>query len=407
MTTVHIADDNFFHLTYCTNIHAAHGWKNVLSELRDYATALKARLSPNAPFGIGLRLSAEESAELLHGDSLDEFRGFLVSQGLYVAVINGFPFGSFHNRTIKADVFAPDWRDEQRVAYTLRLVHILKRLLPENLDGGISTCPLSYKAWIAPDDNSAWELMTRNVARVAAELVKVKRETNRFIHLDIEPEPDGLIENTTELLAFFESRLLTHGATYLADNLKVSVAEARDHLLEHIQVCFDTCHYAIEYEDPEEAFKRFARAGIKIGRIQISSALKIIIPSEAAPRAELMRRLAAFDEPTYLHQVIEREADGTLNHYPDLKQALPTLDNTGEREWRVHFHVPLFVEHYGLLGSTQSYNLKILDLLREQRPTRHLEIETYTWDVLPRALKQNLLDSIHREYLWVLDAFRD
>ncbi len=398
--------DHDLHLTYCTNIHPAQGWEAVFANLQRFAPALKARLAPDAPFGIGLRLSASESEELLQGDRLHEFGVWLRDNGLYVALINGFPFGSFHRRVIKEDVFAPDWRDEERVQYTLRLLRILDALLPAHLDGGISTSPLSYKRWIADGDDAAWETMTRNIARVAAALVQVRRESGKFIHLDIEPEPDGLIENTEETIAFFERRLLPQGAPLLASALGISLAEARRHLLEHVQVCFDTCHFAVEYEDAATALERLAAHGIGIGRVQVSAALKIPLP--AAPhRAELARQLAPFAESTYLHQVIERHDDGSLHHYGDLEAALPHLQNTAANQWRVHFHVPLFVADYGAFASTGDDLGATLHKVRAGALTRHLEIETYTWDVLPPALKEDLLASIDREYRWVLEALDD
>ncbi len=397
--------DGSFHLTYCTNIHPGNGWEEVFANLRQYAPALKERLSPDAPFGIGLRLSARESEELLEGDRLHRFRAFLQEHGLYVALINGFPFGSFHKRVIKDDVFAPDWRDEERVRYTLRLVEILKRLLPEGLDGGISTSPLSYKRWAGAGDPAASERLTRNIVRVAEALVRTRQETGKRIHLDIEPEPDGLIENSAETIAFFQDWLLPAGAPLLADALGVSAEEARGHLLDHVQVCFDTCHFAVEYEGIETALDRFARAGIQIGRVQISSALKVPLPPDEPGRAQLARQLEPFAESTYLHQVIEQGNDGALRRYPDLAQALPALSETEASEWRIHFHVPLFVGEYGRFGSTQAEILPLFRLLPHRPFTRHLEIETYTWDVLPPSLKQDLLESIHREYRWVLDAF--
>src|SRR4029453_11415487 len=144
---MHIRND--LHLTYCTNIHAADGWEAVYANIRQYATALKARFSPASPFGVGLRLSAREAGELLEGGRLIHFKAFLDDHGLYVAVINGFPYGPFHGTPVKASVYAPDWRDPARVSYTLDLIRILQALVPEAVDGGVSTAPLSYKPWMA------------------------------------------------------------------------------------------------------------------------------------------------------------------------------------------------------------------------------------------------------------------
>ena len=393
-----------FHLTYCTNIHPADVWDETFEQLRRYAPALKARLAPDAPFGIGLRLSSRESEELLEGDRLDQFRAFLDENGLYIAIINGFPFGSFHKRVIKENVFAPDWCEEERVNYTLRLIQILKHLLPAGLDGGISTLPLSYNRWIEDGDDAVWEVMTRNIVRVAEAMYKVRQRTGQFIHLDIEPEPDGLTENSDELIAFYRDRLLPVGAPLLAESLGIPVAEARDALREHIQVCFDTCHFAVEYEDAATALASFATAGIKVGRVQISSALRVPLPDDTGLRTALARHLEPFAESTYLHQVIERRAAGELHHYSDLAHALPMIHEPLAKEWRIHFHVPLFVEEFGTFGSTQGDIRTVFGLLHEAPFTTHLEIETYTWDVLPAHLKLDLLESIHREFRWVLEA---
>jgi sugar phosphate isomerase/epimerase len=394
--------DGSLQLTYCTNIHPGNGWEAVLGSLRRYVLPLKERLSPDAPFGIGLRLSADESEELSAGEPLWQFRRFLDDHGLYVAILNGFPYGRFHHARIKEDVFAPDWRSPERVDYTLRLAKILRELLPEGMDGGISTSPLSYKGWVSPDDAAAWESITRNVVRVAEALAIVHRESGRRIHLDIEPEPNGLIENSEETVAFFRDRLLPTGVPHLADVLEVSPDDAARALLDHVQVCYDTCHFAVEYETPAQALETLRRAGVGIGRAQISSALRIPLPDDPARRDDLARRLAPFAESTYLHQVIERRADGGLRRYPDLPDALPSIGEPGAREWRIHFHVPLFVGTYGDFGSTVEDNRAALRLLMDEPITRHLEIETYTWDVLPGPLKVDLLESIGREFAWVL-----
>ena len=398
--------DPFFHLTYCTNIHPSDGWEGLLANLRQYAPPLKRRLAPDSAFGIGLRLSSRESEEMLQEGRLDAFRDFLREHGLYVALINGFPFGSFHNRVIKDDVFAPDWRAEERVRYTLRLVEILTALLPPDLDGGISTLPLSYKRWYGAGETVPWEAMIRNLVRVVETLVRVRRDSGRLIHLDIEPEPDGLIENSAETVAFFEEWLLPAGAQLLARSLGVSVEEAREAVFEHVRVCFDTCHFAVEYEGGPEALERFARAGIRIGRVQVSSALKVPLPPDRRHRERLAVQLKPFAESTYLHQVIERAPGGELRRYPDLTEALPALVDAEAEEWRIHFHVPLFVKEYGHFESTQDDIDAVFARLPADRFTRHLEIETYTWDVLPRTLKQALLESIYQEYRWVQGALQ-
>lgn len=344
------------HLTYCTNIHPAVGWEAVLASLRAHAPALKARLSPDAPFGIGLRLSGAESAELLEGQRLARFREWLDGEGLYVFTINGFPYGTFHGQPVKADVHAPDWRSAERVAYTLRLAEILAALLPDDVDGTISTNPLSYRPWL---DEDGLRTATANMVRAGDAL----RGTR--IALAIEPEADGTLATCGDLIRWWPDEL------------------DRD----HVTVCFDACHAAVAYEEPEEALDALDAAGIRVGKAQLSAALTV--PAAAH------EQLRAFADPIYLHQVTER---GSNRSWPDLPQAL--ADDGGGDEWRVHFHVPIFVERYGALESTQEHLRRCIQRVR----TSHLEIETYTWDVLPADLKASSVDSIAREYEWVLDV---
>ena len=368
-----LGEDGFFGLTYCTNIHPAVGWPAVRASLERYAPTLKARLSPGQPFGLGLRLSGDESRELLQGTNLDEFAEWLDAHGLYVFSLNGFPYGTFHGTPVKAHVHAPDWRDDERVAYTLLLVHILARLLPADLDGSISTNPLSYKTWIDQSDRASWQLMARNLVRVADAMA----ETGRDIHLDLEPEPDGLLERSDELVRFFE------------DWLPAAVAR------KHIGVCFDTCHMAVAAETPALVLDRFDAYGIRVGKVQVSAGLVAPMPADR-------QSLARFADPVYLHQVTQRNTDNTWQHYPDLPEALAAPDEPRAAEWRIHFHTPLFVERYGPFGSTRASIVETLAELQRRRTCRILEIETYTWDVLPPDLKLDLSESIAREYEWVL-----
>jgi sugar phosphate isomerase/epimerase len=397
-----LGDGRDLQLTYCTNIHPANGWREVKANLERYPPALKARFAPQRPFGIGLRLAGNESRELLEGDELPRLRAFLDEHGLYVFTINGFPYGPFHKQPVKAEVHAPDWREDERVQYTLRLIEILAALLPDGVTGGISTSPLGYKPWVSPDDRQTWELLTRNVVRVAAALVRTHRERGKLIHLDIEPEPDGILETSGELVRFFTDWLLPAGAPWLADLVGLSTADARVALLEHIRVCFDTCHMAVAYEDPATMLDRYAAAGIRVGKVQISAALEVPFPSDQAERQAVRQALEPFAESVYLHQVGERDHDGGYHHYPDLQDALANVDDPRIAEWRIHFHTPIFVEQYGAFRSTQDQIRQALAEVTRRGAAEHLEIETYTWDVLPGDLKRDLFDSIAREYDWVL-----
>ncbi|MEH2094738.1 metabolite traffic protein EboE [Nostoc sp.] len=405
-----ITKNNNFHLTYCSNIHPGESWLEVFANLENYIPKLKSRLSPTEPFGIGLRLADVAAKELLESNNLAQFQTWLTQQDLYVFTLNGFPYGGFHRQVVKDQVYAPDWSTQERVNYTLNLAEILATLLPEGLDGGISTLPLSYKPWWVKD-HITFEIVLKqsclNIASVVIEMIRIHEETGKILHIDLEPEPDGLIENTSEVIDFYQNWLLPIGGNYLSEKLNIEQHLAEMKLLEHVRVCYDTCHFSVEYEEPQSVFVRLQSAGIKIGKIQISAAIKLKIPAEVEKRNLIVERLRPFAESTYLHQVIERRNDGTLHHYPDLITALPHLEQSLAEEWRTHFHVPIFIHDYQILQSTQDDIATVLHLLQTNNACSHLEIETYTWDVLPSEMKIDLLTSIQREYEWVLKLIRN
>ncbi len=393
-----------YHLSYCTNIHPGKSWDEVFASLERYALPLKRDLSPDKPFGIGLRLSRQASLELGKGKKLQDFRSWLQEKGCYVFTMNGFPYGGFHGQRVKDSVHEPDWTTRDRLDYTLLLFEQLAELLPDGMEGGISTSPLSYKPWFRDQPEkleAAFLSSTRHLLEVVEHLEEIHNRTGHYLHLDLEPEPDGLLENTEEVLDYYANWLLPMARDTFAHRLDGHAADQLVH--QYITVCYDVCHYAVAYEEPKETFLRMREAGIKVGKIQISAALKAFLPDDSRKRDNLGKALAAFNESTYLHQVIEKKEDGTLRQFPDLPEALATLDEAGAREWRCHFHVPLFVGSYGELDSTQDDIVKVLDIARREPLTHHLEVETYTWDVLPPALRVDLKESIERELRWVKD----
>ncbi len=401
-----LATTNDLHLTYCSNIHPGETWAEVESNLKQYIPQLKARLSPDDSFGVGLRLADIAARELLTGDNLVQFKAWLDEQDLYVFTLNGFPFGSFHHQVVKDKVYAPDWSTFERLDYTLKLIEILTILLPSNLDGGISTLPISYKPWWqnAEDKERILHKSSLNLGIAIAQLAQVYQQTGKLIHIDLEPEPDGMLENTQEMINFFQDWLLPIAGEWLQENSGVKQSVAENLIREHIRVCYDTCHFAVEYEEPEDIIRRFKNAGIKIGKIQLSSAIKIAIPPEQIQRQAILDKLYPFAESTYLHQVIANHGAGNLQHYADLSTALEHLLNTEAQEWRTHFHVPIFIPKFKLFESTQDHIVKLLKMLPNDAIGHHLEIETYTWEVLPTELKLDILTSIEREYQWVLSV---
>ncbi len=390
------------HLTYCSNIHAGETWSEVFNALKTHLPRVKEKVAADQDMGIGLRLSNQASLELIQS-GLQPFCDWMEQQGFYVFTMNGFPYGGFHRQTVKDQVHQPDWTKEERVNYTIRLFDILAQLLPKGQDGGISTSPLSYKLWWdQKQTDDVFKRSTENLLKVVEHLHHLNQKEGILMHLDIEPEPDGLIENSTETVDYFCKWLLPMAENTLPLLLGVDRYEARDIVLRHITVCYDVCHFAVAYENPALVMSRFASEGIKIGKIQISSALKMDFTGLQESMMAYKQAFGELHESTYLHQVIARDQDGNLHQYPDLPQGLKYIGKAGITEWRTHFHVPVFVESYGLLDSTQSDIVEVLNIWSNSTMTNHLEVETYTWEVLPKELQVEISSSIARELNWVV-----
>jgi hypothetical protein len=388
-------------LTYCTNIHAGENWQDHFAALKNNIPNVKSKVSPGQEFGIGLRLSNAASVEIMQGERLTEFKQWLSNERCYVFTMNGFPYGGFHNTVVKDQVHAPDWQTEDRIEYTIRLFKILESLLPPNEEGSISTSPLSYRHWYLEQEfDGVFVHTTNNILKVIEHLHNVHRSTGKILHMDIEPEPDGLLESGPEFIEWFEKYLLPLGSRRLKEVFGYSEEEAGDILRRHLRLCYDVCHFAVGYENHREVLDSLAKKNILVGKIQISAALKSLIPAKSDARAKVFAAFRDFDESTYLHQVVARQ-ESRLKRYPDLADALLDADNRETKEWRSHFHVPLFVEHYDILESTQEDIREVLRIHRAKPFTSHLEVETYTWEVLPEELRVPIGESIIREIQWV------
>ena len=395
------------HLTYCSNIHSGETWSDHFAKLRENIPLVKQQVSPFNPFGIGLRLSNVASLELRKQENLDEFRKWLNENECYLFTMNGFPYGGFHNTVVKDNVHAPDWLSADRVQYTIRLAQILAALLPEGMDGGISTSPLSYKFWHKEEDlPDVYQKATMHLLDVVDQLIRINRATGKLIHIDIEPEPDGLLGNGTEFMQWYVQYLVPMGTTFIQDRYKVNEDEATSLLREHVQICYDVCHFAICYEDHHHVIEQLRSLGIKTGKIQISAALKAPLSQNMDERKKVIDAFSTFNEPVYLHQVMAKKHNGQFILYRDMPLAIDDSENKYVVEWRAHFHVPLFVSSYGVLGSTRHEIEKVLAIHEATPFTFHLEIETYTWEVLPTEMRLPIGESIVRELKWVINVLK-
>jgi sugar phosphate isomerase/epimerase len=355
------------HLAYCANVHPAEDLDGVLAGLSRITGPVRERLGAER-LGVGLWLAADVVAELGSAANLERLRAALATAGAEVVTLNGFPYGGFSAEVVKHDVYVPDWADERRLAYTLGLARLLAELLPDDVaEGTISTLPLGWREGFAARADAA----RANLERLADGLRDVAADTGRRIRVGVEPEPGCVVETTTQL------------------------AEAIGGLAPDVLgACLDVCHLAVQFEDPRKAIGRVHDAGLDVVKAQVSSALRATDPSAA--RAEL----ATFVEPRFLHQTRERTEDGVVG-VDDLDLALDG-GLPGAGEWHVHFHVPV---HVDAPATTQDHLRVALPALADA--TRHLEVETYTWGVLPPAQRPaddaGLVEGLARELAWVRD----
>jgi hypothetical protein len=392
------------HLTYCTNIHAGESWAQVRANFDEFVLPIRRQAAPDRPFGVGLRLSSAAARDLSAPASLEEFQDLLARERLYVFTINGFPYGPFHGQPVKEDVYLPNWMQEERLSYTDQLADLLATLLPEGVNGTISTVPGAFAPLVEREQDA--ERMAVQLARHAAHLHLLHERTGKRMALALEPEPCCYLETVRETVDFFRDRLFGPAAreAFVAAS-GAAPAAAEGLLREHLTVCFDACHMAVEFEEPGASLAALDAEGIGIGKYQISAGLRLRFTGDPLGDRALRDALQDFADPVYLHQVVERREDGSLRRFLDLPGALEAaVHDHRAREWRIHFHVPLFREELGLFQSTQPYLRELIELLRREGRGGHWEVETYTWDVLPPEFRgEGVVGAVTRELGWVMD----
>ena len=163
----------------------------------------------------------------------------------------------------------------------------------------------------------------------------------------------------------------------------------------HLGVCHDICHSAVMFEEQDEALALYARHGIRVGKVQVSSALAC----HGAPKE--IAELAQFAEARYLHQTCVLEGSGRARFFSDLDLA---LDAMLDGFWRTHFHVPVYLESIGRLGTT-SKEIPSALLAASHIDPPCFEVETYAWSVLPPHLRErDLAAGIAKELQFTRDA---
>ena len=385
-------------LGYCTNVHPGQTVAEVEAGLDRYTVPVRAHVG--GALAAGLWLARPVVSELLsEPDGVHRFAERLAARGLSCYTLNAFPYGDFHSTRVKENVYLPDWASPDRLRYTEDCARVLAALLPHGVEGSISTVPLAFKPWHGdrlsggpgkaggrPDDFLAGAI--GQLIQLARRLARLREQTGTLVRLALEPEPLCLVETTDEALAFFE--LLRDRAAAAGELAAVET---------HIGVCYDVCHQAVEFEDVVESIQRLAAAGIRINKVHITCAIELEHPaSNDEGRAELAR----YVEPRYLHQTIGRSSSGDLVRAVDLTRQLalePDDRFRAANAWRVHFHVPVDAERLGPLRTTRDELRQALTAVAGLDYAPHLEVETYTWPVLPDGERVDLCEGLTRELL--------
>lgn len=374
-------------LSYCTNVHPGLTVVQVERGMTEFTVPAGQRFG--SPLAAGLWLAQPVIREFLaQPDGTKRFAARVAELGLCTYTLNAFPFGDFHSERVKENVYLPDWTQLSRLEYSWDCARVLAELiratLPAGADGSLSTVPLGFKTLATAADFEA--NCIRNLVEFARRLARLESETGQTIRLAIEPEPCCVLETTAETIVFFRR---------LRD--KAASDGALDAVQRHLGVCYDVCHQAVEFEDVAESIASLAREDIRINKVHITCALQVTNPGVNAAAREA---LAHFVESRYLHQTFARSLSGEVRRVLDLTTELarnPPTEFADADCWRIHFHVPVDAERIGPLETTRADLKKALGAVTKLAYAPHLEVETYTWNVLPGGDKPELVIGLARE----------
>lgn len=362
--------------------------EETLRNLRRYSVPVKAQHSATTEMGVGLWLSNRTATELLANQAeMDSFGRFLIEEGLETFTFNGFPFGNFHQPVVKHGVYKPTWFEPERLKYTKSLAQLINRFAPAG-DASISTLPI---VWGNPRPTTEQLDEAGSLLReIAQYLFEMEQQTGRLIYICIEPEPGCLLQRATDVIRFFEEHVFRPEQEYA--------------IRRHIRVCHDVCHSVVMAEPQQQALSTYQSAGLFVGKIQISSAVVVDFDSiDKQDRKQAVAELSAFAEDRYLHQTTIQLSGGEPEFFEDLPLALRTIDNPALASgvWRIHFHIPIYLERFGLLQASQQAIIECVSECRKYSDVKHFEVETYAWNVLPQELQQaDLVAGISEEMQW-------
>ncbi len=390
--------DHLGHLTYSTLVHPGDTWEEMRASLIRYAPAVKRIVAPDQAFGVSLRLSGASASTLVSSaEDRSRLKEFLAEENLYVYTVNAFPHGPFKGQRVMEQVYEPDWSTPERTSYTTTVADILADICGPDIAPTIQTAPLAFRPRVSGPSYVA--RFTRNLLQAVAHLIDLERRTGRKVKLALEPEPFCFLETTPETVDYFQRYVYsTEGTTALAVLTGLPASEVQGLVRRHLGVVFDICHQSVQFEDIPASLRLLVSAGIPIFKLQEAAALWV-----PEVTAESVAELGKFTGTIYLSQTTEQR-DGQLTRFLNLSDAIDAWNGApgGAREWRTHFHVPVFLDDLGPLGTTRFGIEQALRMHASTPLSDQLEIETYTWDVLPGQMKTgDITEYVSREIEWV------
>ena len=383
-------------LSYCTNVHPAESFSQILHVITHDIPQIKSSVAPHQAMGTGLRISADMIATLQQDYAQKKFIDALESSQSYVFTINGFPYGTFTTDQVKEKVYLPDWSQDERCDYTIALAQLMT-ILPGPSQRSISTVAGGFQP--QPLSHDKGKAFTKQFTRLIHALINLEEQSGIRICVALEPEPWTSLERVDEIPEFFD----------------MWVRPAHPLATRYIGICYDTCHQALAFEDAQDNWTRLSEHNIPVYKVQVSNALQVSSPFDI----ETQNSLFQFIEPRYLHQVSALTQNGALKRLLDLPMLANLIDQKTPsaqdwlqaNTWRCHVHVPIWWKGHAALQTTQAHwqNLTrcIADSFKDNKNSSplHVEIETYSWSVIPQS-HQRGLGGIHQGIIKEFECFK-
>lgn len=383
---------NKCNLTYCSNIFKEKTWQKLFYKIKSYVTDLK-HVFKKINIGLSLCLSNSLINEIKKNHNQENIINWIKKKHLYISSINGFVYQTFHKKKIKEYIYFPDWTSKKRLNFTKKLINILKNIIKKKYDGSISTLPISYDIWVKNYHKSyILYKSSKNILNTIKLLIKTKKQQKISIHLDIEPEPHCTIETYKQIKIFFEMWLIPLYKQFFITKKKI--------IYTHIKICYDICHFIVNFEDYKKVLNSIQKTNIQIGKIQLSSALKINLQNKI--KKPLLTTLKQLNKSPFLHQIRIKKKD-KIKKYLDIKYIFNNLKQKKNAELRIHCHAPLYEKIYKNIKTTQKETKTTLKYFLKKTRIKHIEIETYTYNII---YNNNPITAMIKEYIWTINLLK-